>query len=432
MRPLTVCLLLFTAAMRLFAAEQDQDKEQDQSLVVRAAFVPQEAWVGQRVVLQVDVLAAGAWAQLDRIPSIELPGSYVLPPQGQGVRLQETIDGSAHSGQRYEYFVYPQTAGDLTLPPTAVGVRVREPGAVGAERTLSAVLPELSFESRVPPGAEAVEGLISTTDASVDQRWEPADGVHAVGDAVRRIVRFEAADVSGMAFTPLDHAPIDGFGVYPSEPRVDDRFDRGTLQGTRTETMTYVAERSGDFTLPTITFTWWNTQQERLQQVELPGLAVSVSGGNGGDSSAGPVAASRSPSWWWLLAVAMLVPLSLLAGRAWRALLAARAASERHRFRLLQAAVRRGRPADVMRELMRWLDRIEGGSRPARLDRFLERYGDPASRAALEALQKDLDGARPIGDRRELSHGLERLRKRWLDVSAEAGREGAVLPPLNG
>lgn len=428
MRPWIACLLLLCAAWRVPAIAGADD------LVVRAEFSPREAWVGQRVILQVDVLAAEAWAQLGGTPRIELTGAYVLPPQGQGVRLQETIDGRAHSGQRYEFFVYPQRAGSLVLRDTVIDVRVRQLGVGAGEEMLSASLPELAIESRVPPGADEIKGLISTTGFTADQRWEPADGVRQVGDAVRRALRFEAADVSGMAFLPLDHEPVEGFGVYPAEQQVDDRYNRGSLQGSRTETVTYVAERAGQFELPAISLAWWDTAKEQLRRVELPGMALTISGGDATETPTDTSAASLVSPWWFVLpALAALLPvLRRPIGRLWRAATQSRVHSESDQFRLLRAAIRRGRPAPVMRELMRWLDRINDTGRPARLDQFLDSYGDPNTRAAFAALLQDLGTAGRITDRRALLNRLVRARGRWLKQTRRSKTGMLALPPLNG
>jgi hypothetical protein len=420
------CLLLVLLSWVPVVASAD-------GLVVRAEFSPTQAWVGQQVVLQVDVLAADAWAQLDGIPHIELPGAYVLPPQGQGVRLQETLDGRSHSGQRYEFFIYPQRAGTLSLPATGIEVRISRFGDAASAETVSAALPGLAFESRTPPGTEGIAGLLSTPDLRVEQRWEPAGGLAQVGDALRRSIRFEAADISGMAFRPLEHAPLDGFGVYPAEPQVDDRYNRGKLQGSRTETVTYIAERAGQFEFPAIRFTWWDTAGEQLQQVELPGRSVSISGVT---NAAAPSAVDPfSRPWWWLAAAAAVMGLIVLGRpvlRLWRAAAKKRAQSEYHRFRLLQAAIRRGRPAQVLRELMRWLDRINASARPARIDVFLDRYGDAQTRAALDTLQRQVDDGGRITDRAALASHLKRARERWLRQSGEHQDNHFALPPLNG
>jgi hypothetical protein len=422
-------LLLVAVTAPVHAAESSRPDD----LVVRAEVRPEEAWVGQQVVLQVDVLAAGGWAQLAGNPRIELPAAYVMPRQGQGIRLQETIDGQPYSGQRYEFFVYPQRADRLVLQDTPINVRVRQLGLDADEVTLSATLPGLTIDSRLPPGAGDLQGLISTTAFSADQRWEPANDRIQVGDAVRRTVLIEAADVSGMAITPLAHERIDGIGLYPAEPRVDDRYHRGSLAGSRTEIMTYVAERAGRFELPSINLIWWDTANGQLRRVELPGMTLTVSDGAAEESAATAAALLASP---WLIALlALLVSLFALhkpIGRLWLAVVRSRARSEPHQFRVLLAAVRRGRPALVRRELMRWLDRTGGSARPARLDWFLDRYGDPQTRAAITPLLEGLGEGGGIADRRLLLDGLIQARRRWLRHNHRAKAGLCALPPLNG
>ncbi|MEJ2315837.1 MAG: hypothetical protein P8Y83_02625 [Gammaproteobacteria bacterium] len=76
-------------------------------LIVRSSVIPEQPWIGQRVILQIDVLALDAWAKVSRFGNIELAGAYVLPPVDQGQRLQETVDGTVYSGQRYQISIYP-------------------------------------------------------------------------------------------------------------------------------------------------------------------------------------------------------------------------------------------------------------------------------------------------------------------------------------
>ena len=85
-----------------------------------------------------------------------------------------------------------------------------------------------------------------------------------------------------------------------------------------------------------------------------------------------------------------------------------------------------------MRELMRWLDRLNDTQRPARLDRFLDRLGDANTRAVLEALQQDLEEGRRVADRRALSNNLVRARGRWLEQAGQIKANVLALPPLNG
>ena len=403
-------------------------------VVLRARLTPQQAWIGQRVILQVDVLAADAWTQITDFGRITMPGAYVLPPQDQGVRLQETIAGVNHAGQRYELFIYPQRAGELQLKADPIEVRVRALG-IDADETLHTVsLPPLTITSVAPPGAEDMEGLISTRELTAEQTWEPLHTELKVGDSIRRIVRLRAADVPGMAFPPLRFSPVEGLGVYPDEARVEDAYHRGMLSGMRTESVTYLAERAGDFNLPDITLTWWDTAGEKLRRIELPGLQLSVSGvadasmETGGDALKErayflPVAG--------LLSIAVVLLLRRPLAVRWRNWHQARAHSEARYFRRLRAAVRAGDPGAVYRHLMRWLDRLEYTKQAARLDDFIKRYGDEADRRVMAQLQASLNDNSRLTNRKEILMVLGKTRRRWLQRNSSAGTSDTGLPPLN-
>ena len=87
-----------------------------EDVIVRAKTSLTEAWIGQRVMLYIEVLGKNGWAQVPNLKNFEVPGTYIMRTETQGVRLQETIDGDSYTGQRYELSIYPQTAGQINIP----------------------------------------------------------------------------------------------------------------------------------------------------------------------------------------------------------------------------------------------------------------------------------------------------------------------------
>ena len=243
----TACLILFTVwslfSDHVLAAE---------AILLRTAVTPEEVWVGQKVLLHVDVLAKNGWAQLKKVGDAEVDGAYLLRLETQGTRLSETIEGDSYTGQRYEFMLFAQRDGKLTVPPVPVDVEVKTWGAGGGTRILRMWLPLVEFVTRTPPGAEGLSGLISTTDLTANQNWDPETESPMVGDALKRTISLRAKDVSGMAFAPMLHGKIENLGIYPGEPAVEDKFARGDLTGTRVETVTYVFEHAGDFEIPDV------------------------------------------------------------------------------------------------------------------------------------------------------------------------------------
>ena len=404
-------------------------------LLVRSEVLPEEAWIGQRVILQIDVLAPDAWAKVSRFGNIELSGAYVLPPKGEGMRLQQTVDGTSYTGQRYEISIYPQRSGSFELQMEPLEIEVRTFGADAPSASRKASLPPVDFVSRVPPGAEGMRGLVSTTRLTAKQEWDPQPGEMEVGDAIKRTIMLRADGISGMAFEPLSQEPIEGLAVYPAQPRVDDRVERGTIEGSRIETFTYVAERAGSYTLPAIVLAWWDIGRESLERIELPGATFEVA--RSSQATATGTAASLPVAW---IAVATLVILVLLAlfllrqsiANWWQKRLAARKHTEHYLFRLLEKSVRDGDSKTIFRNLMRWLDSIEQSGRPARLEPFVTRYCEPSGRLLILQLQKAaMHDENSSPERKPLLRALGSARKRRKKEKAEVAQASVTLPLLN-
>jgi len=393
-----------------------------EDIILRATVTPEEAWVGQKVVLHVDVLARDGWAQIRKVADAEVDGAYLLRLESQGTRLGETIEGDSYTGQRYEFMLFPQRGGTLTLPSIPVDVEIRTWGAESDSRIQRLSLPLVEFVARTPPGAEGIRGLISTSKLTATQDWEPETESLVVGDAIRRRITLRAEDVSGMAFAPTLHNEMENLGMYPGEPTVEDNFARGDLTGTRIETVTYVVERAGDFELPSIELSWWNIDTQELQHIVLPGFTLQVTGG---PAVASQLNERRS---WSVLIVLLVVVVVLLvfAGRlltGWTAWHQARNETEAAFFRRIRRSARTGDKDAVLRDTMRWLDRINDDSQAARLDLFMQKYGE--SRASDAVLDQSESSTMAYFS------SLAVARKRWQQAQ-HGGGASYFLPDLNG
>ena len=396
-------------------------------IILRATVTPEQAWVGQQLILHVDVLAKDGWAQLKKVSDAEVDGAYLLRLESQGTRLSETVAGDSYTGQRYEFMLFAQRGGKLTVPAMPVDVEIKTWGAGGGTRIERMSLPAIGFVALTPPGAEDIRGLISSGNFTANQTWEPKTENPAVGDAIKRTIRLRADDVSGMAFAPMRYSEIEGLGIYPGEATVDDKFARGDLSGTRVETVTYVFELAGSFEIPTVDLAWWDVNAEELQHIVLPGLSLLVSGGLATEPEAGEQPYTRlSRSTLLAIAIAVVV-LFALGGRLrdrWSKWRNTRRESENMYFRRVRQSARSGNQKALLRDTMRWLDRINKNPRPARLDQFLMQYGD--SQPQVTTLDLDRPGIAAF------LKELVTARKRWQIAYQNNEQVTRLLPELNG
>jgi len=421
----TISLALFATCLALieFALAADP-------IILRTAVTPREAWVGQKVVLHVDVLAKDGWAQLTKVADTSVDGAYLIRLETQGTRLGETLEGDSYSGQRYEFMVFAQRDGKLTVPSIPVDVEVKTWGAAGGAHTEQLQTPEVEIVASMPPGAEGIRGLISTSRLTANQRWDPKPESVVVGDAIRRTITMSAEDVSGMAFVPKRYGDIEDVGVYPGEPAVDDNFARGSLTGTRIETVTYVFERARDLEIPDILFSWWDINANELKQITLPGLSLQVAANpavSPDNSQEIDDLQSKRLWWWFVLAIVAIGAIVLLFGKRisirWTAWRKARREREVVYFQQVRRSARTGDPRALLRDTMRWLDRINDHTQPARLDEFLVQYG--ATQSRVDTLDLDRAGIALFMNQ------LSNARKQWQSAAQREYIVNRLLPDLN-
>lgn len=402
----------------LYAAETEP-------IIVRAAVgnADEDIWVGQRILLQVDVLARDGWAQIKSARDYEVPGAYVVRLQTQGTRMNEIISGVAYSGQRYELSLFAQKGGKIVVPPVPIDVVIRRWGDQAGTESRQLKTPAVTFDVQIPPGAEKIPGIISTTELKARQAWAPQSQAFKVGDAVKRTIVLSAVDISGMAFTPLVYPSISGVGIYTDEPAVEDRFNRGSLTGERTERVTYLFERDGNYELPEIDITWWDLVSKELKRVVLPSLEVRIAGGVGaeGQTASGPaVAVSRKiPIGLMLVVFVLSGVLFFVAWRfryalqsRWQHWLHVRSQSEKAYFLLFRKACRQNDAKAAYNRLLAWLKHAASGRNHTRGVSTLK---DLLETADCENLTK------AVGDLEE------RLFKKAADPEAQTPWRGNAL-----
>ncbi|MCP3688483.1 MAG: protein BatD [Gammaproteobacteria bacterium] len=405
-------------------------------IVLRSSAVPEKAWLGQRVILRIDVLGRDGWTQITSFEDIKIPGAYIMRTHSQGTRLQETIDGASYSGQRYELSIYPQAAGTIKVPPISVEVSTKGQGADANVR--QARTPAVTILSDIPAGAEKVRGLISSTQLTAEQNWRLLDETPQVGDVVERTVNLQAVDISGMAFTPLHHEAIPGVGIYPAQPTVQDSSNRGSLTGSRTEVVTYVFEQAGEVQIPDIEFSWWNLVDNRLEHVTLAGRLMHVIAGPGGLTDAGKLPAPQQKRRYLVPMAIMLLSLVYLVYffrkpllKRWTGWWVARKESEKSYFQLVLKSIRTKQSAAILRNIMRWLDRINATNDPARLDVFINRHADTRAQKVVYQFLHGVAANEQSTDLTQLQDVLSAARRNWLQSQKPKQGGVDVLPTLN-
>jgi hypothetical protein len=380
-------------------------------LIARAHLEPAGPVVaGSEVKLVVDLLTTTWFTEAPDWPLFTIPGAIVSLPDEQAVNLSETINGTHWFGVSRAYRIAPQAGRMYEIPAITITVH---PGGMSGPATVTT--PALKLVTTVPPGAQGMATFFPAPKLTVTQTIEPAAGHLTVGVPLTRTITQRAAGTESMFIPPVTLADVPGLKRYakPATTKniVEDRA--GLVAGERTDSVTYLADRSGRYTLPPVTVEWWNTTTQRKETIVLPAVHLSVAAAHEKPLFDIPVDAMRAGMphriviiharqvilgsvivLGLILLIALRARIEALLRRASRGLSDARkrllASDALAWFRLARVA-RKGEWPRTIAALYAWMDRHRAFGRPARFEN-IPTAGDQDAEALIAAIDSQYAG----------------------------------------
>lgn len=412
----TLALLLVSAPLMAQAP--------DGAPVVRTSLDPADGIViGQPVRLQVEVLFPSEMAHPPLVRLPEAAGAQILRFETQAVTIRDRIGNQDYVGQSFEFVVFPRRGGEIAIPEPVVTLLDRAGDPAGSAKGAAT-----RIAVSVPPGIDPSGPVLVADRVSVSESWSPDPGSarFRAGGALVRTIRRQVDGVPALGMTEFGFTAPDGVRVYVDPPVVEDRANRGDVDGLRTDKVTYVFERPGSYVLPALSQPWWNSAEKRAQTETLLGLTVTVAAAQ---RPAGPQ--SRSFEHWRLAAViggimAALWGLVLAWPRlraAWQAGLRRYHASELFARLTLLRVASAGEPSETYRALQTWLGRLPDPDRGRVL-------ADRGLAALVGQLEQVLFG---VGSSWDRADGAALRQAVVASCEGSASNRPAMnpLPPLN-
>ena len=242
---------------------------------VSAALKKESAWTGEGVTMTVILRSPGPFSGT---ATFDLPqvSQTAFMKVGNPVVGSETVNGESFLSQTHRFAVYSQLEGKVVIPSFTVRFSGKKT-FTGEAEPMEGKTKEISYQSNRPEGTEGIGFLVTSVDMEISQTWSPTEGREVdAGDVLRRTITRIASDISAMAFPPVNDGAPEGVKVYGDDPVVEDKEERGVFSAKREETLRYQFVRAGTFTIPELTFYWWDPKAEELKQLTLPGETVTV------------------------------------------------------------------------------------------------------------------------------------------------------------
>jgi hypothetical protein len=279
---------------------------------------------GQKLKLQLEIATARWFGGGARIALPEVPGLVILQTESFASNSTEQRMGATWVVQHWTLDVYPQRAGQFTIPPLTVTVTVNDETAGDIKGAIE--VPGVSFTAAVPKALAQAGFWIASPSFKVSQSVDRNLDAMSPGDAFEREIRFEASDVMAMMLPGFSPAITPGLAAYPLPPELETRSNRGESSAFRVEKISYVAQRIGSYTLPSQEYLWWDSVNASVQLLVRPALEITVGGTGTGSANNKPNYSKQQLAWTAAAILALLCMAwfarGLLAQLPWQFVLA--------------------------------------------------------------------------------------------------------------
>ncbi len=224
--------------------------------------------VGQPAIVRIKVLVPTYMPKPPVFPTLEQENLLVRLPERASGPVSDSVGGETWSGVQRSYRIYPLSPGSFDLGDQSIKVTFADP-QTNEPIEASVDLPPIAISAVVPPEARNLDPLIIAEDFQIEQQIDGATNM-SVGDAITRQLTASIAGTSPIMIPELLSNITDPLlRPYPKEPKVQETEDRGTLSGTRVETVVYVAQDGGQTTLPEISIDWYNLRAGNVETATI-------------------------------------------------------------------------------------------------------------------------------------------------------------------
>lgn len=222
---------------------------------------------------------------------------------GEDQEFNAARDGNNYRVVERQYAIFPQTSGKLVLSAPVLDARIAEDSPLNRNRLpdffggdplnnmftvtrpvrIRGKAEVLSVQPR--PDEASGSGWLPAEQIELIENWNPQDSAVHVGDPLKRTVIIRARGVTGEQLPDLDSSNVDGFKVYPDQPKIDTKDLQHTIEGEKTRSIAFVPIQAGRLTLPAINLHWWDTKNNQPRVAQLPERVVEILPAVGSDNA---------------------------------------------------------------------------------------------------------------------------------------------------
>ena len=209
---------------------------------------------------------------------------------GEDSTYSTPVNGEDYWVTERKYAIFPQQSGNVTIAPLTLTAEVvshqapRFNGFFNRQTTETRRIASKAITLNVQPVPQNFtdSAWLSAESVEIKQSWSDNRLQSKVGEPLTRTISLMAKGATvGQLPELAGQTSIDGIKTYPDQPVLNEEKQSDGLLAKREEKIAYIANKPGEFTIPALSISWFNTKTQTVEVARLPETKINVLSADG-------------------------------------------------------------------------------------------------------------------------------------------------------
>ncbi len=244
-----------------------------------------QSWVQEQIIYTVRLLRTVSitGASLSE-PTTSDPDAIIMR-LGEDNSYQTTRRGIRYEVIERRYVIYPQHSGKLTINPVKFEGRINatQPRTIFDQFRMSGQLKRLrspAITTTVKPKPDTIntQDWLPASELTLIDDWSDDISKAKTGEPITRTITIVTKGLTGLQLPDLQFDEIANLKQYPDKPVTTDAQKNDGIIGAKQIKIALIPAAPGEYLLPEIKLSWWNTRTNRAEVATIAETRLTVTG----------------------------------------------------------------------------------------------------------------------------------------------------------
>ena len=215
---------------------------------------------------------------------------------GEDSTYSTQINGVDYWVTERKYAIFPQQSGLFTIAPLTLTAdvvvtqqRPRFNGFFNRQTTETRRVSSKAITISVQPVPQSYTSptWLSAESLTLKDSWSNNNLQSKVGEPLTRSITLRAKGATvGQLPELANQTAIDGIKTYPDQPLLNEEKQSDGLVAVREEKIAYIPSKPGQYTLPELAISWFNTRTQKTEVAQLAAVTITALAASDSNQSA--------------------------------------------------------------------------------------------------------------------------------------------------